>query len=147
MKTTLEDQVRWLCTVMASSGADVTEMESKFLEHFARASGAERTQLAKGMRQAINDMFRSGFIWIRAAEIDAVLAQKGLPSLEAMEEELNRKEAAMLRRGSIQNTEEFRIAMNLLNNLESGLTKKQRLKLGSMVAAFEATAAERGAED
>lgn len=62
MKTTLENQVRWLCTVMASSGADVTEMEAKFLELFAQATGAERTQLAKGLRQAINDIFRSGFI-------------------------------------------------------------------------------------
>lgn len=84
---------------------------------------------------------------MRATEIDAVLARKGLPSLEAMEEELNRKEAAMLKRGSIRNTEELRIALNLLNNLESGLTKKQRLKLGTMVAAFEVTAAERGAEE
>ena len=41
----------------------------------------------------------------------------------------------------------LQVGLNLLNNLESGLTKKQRLKLGSMVAAFEATAAERGAEE
>lgn len=137
MKLTLEEQMTWLCTVLAESGMDAAEMESKLREADAGASGAERTMLAKGAKQAINDLYRSGFIWLQAGAIDSALAQKGLPRLEEMEAQLNRAEDKMLKRGTIQTTEEFYMAMNLLDNLKSGLTKKQRIKLGAMVGAFE----------
>ena len=137
MKLTLEEQVAWLCTVLATKGMDVAEMESQLREMVAGASGARRTMLTKGMKLAINDLYAHGSIWLQVGLIDAALAQKGLPSLEQMEAQLNRAEAKMLKRGTIQTTEEFYIAMNLLDNLESGLTKKQRIKLGAMVGAFE----------
>ncbi len=81
-------------------------------------------------------------IWLQAGAIDAALAGKGLPGLAEMEAQLNRAEARMLKRGTIQTTEEFYLAMNLLNNLESGLTNKQRVKLEGMVGAFEKKEAE-----
>ena len=142
MKLKLEEQATWLCAVLAAAGMDATEMESKLREIVADASGARRTMLAKGVKQAINDLYRSGFIWRQAGAIDSALAGKGLPGLEEMEAQLNRAETKMLKRGTIQTTEEFYLAMNLLNNLESDLTKKQRIKLEAMVGAFEKKVAE-----
>ncbi len=137
MKLTLEEQATWLCTVLATAGMDAIEMEARFREVIAEASGSNRTMLAKGVKQAINDLYAHAAIWLQAGAIDAALAGKGLPGLEEMEAQLNRAETKMLKRGTIQTTEEFYMAMNLLNNLESDLTKKQRIKLEAMVSAFE----------
>jgi hypothetical protein len=102
-----------------------------------------------GLKTGINDlltMTRHGSYRI-IEPIDRELRALGLPTFAEMEKMLERKEAAILRRALIRDDEEYYIAKELLDGLDSDLTPKQRAKLGTIAAAYESKAAEPGATD
>jgi len=137
MKLTTDQLISWFSTATVAAGLFPADVESQIRVSFSKVPANERKGLSSGVKQGINDLLAMTSLWLKADVVNAALMAKGLPGLEEMVAQLNRKEDKMLRRGAIKDDEEFYLAKELLDNLESGLTKKQRIKLGQMVHAYE----------
>ena len=116
-----------------------TGAEEEYRESLAKLKGKERSGISSGVKQGVNDMLAMSEMWdaeIRR-KVDEALKGRNLTPLPQMLIRLKGKQIRVLKRGRIKNDEEYYIVAELLSDLESGLTDKERVELGEVSAAYE----------
>lgn len=137
VKLTTDQLITWFFTAVVAAGLFPADSETRARDDMAKIPRKERASVASGFKQGIRALLGGGLLWPKADVVDAALVEKGLPRLEEMRAQMDKSKERMLRRGPIKSDEEFYLAMELLDNLESGLTEAQRTKLGQRVYAYE----------
>jgi hypothetical protein len=105
----------------------------------ATAKGSKKKEVLSGIGRMISD---AGMMPLeRRSRVNAILAEKGVPTLEALADLFDRAHEAILRsipaRGSILDDEECRLVERELGDGTSDLTDAQRRTLGEMINKFE----------
>ena len=138
MNFTLDQLISWLCTVMQGCGFP-GDVEAKYREELAQATARDRADMRRGIYQGIRGAADMAWAFGKAHEVNALLRSKGFPSLMEMDDLMGTLDAQLLKQGSnrISSAEQYDVVKGMLDDLESGLTKNQRIKLGQKLRDYE----------
>ena len=139
MKPSTDQLITWFFVVAEAAKMMPTGAEEEYRESLAKLKGKERSGISSGVKQGVNDMLAMSEMWdaeIRR-KVDEALKGRNLTPLPQMLIRLKGKQIRVLKRGRIKNDEEYYIVAELLSDLESGLTDKERVELGEVSAAYE----------
>ena len=138
MNLTPDQLFSWLCTVLEGCGMPRGDV-AKYREALAQAPAKEWADLRRGLYQGIRSS--ADFAWAlgKAHEVNTLLRQKGFPSLMEMDDLMTILDAQLLKQSSknITSDEQYDVVKGMLDDLGSGLTKRQRIKLGRKLRDYE----------
>jgi hypothetical protein len=139
MKPSTDQLITWFFTASAAAQMHPPEAEAGYREALAKIKGKERSGIASGVKQGVNDLLHMADMWPleKYEAVEAALLARGLLSLEKMQATLSRKHIAILKRGDVRNEEEYHIVAEMLRDMSSDLTDDQRQKLGTLTTKFE----------
>ena len=92
-----------------------------------------------GLRQAVNDCLEGMHDLGNAqnAQLDAMLRQSGVVTLTELLRTHSRRYQAILKRGRVRNETEYYMVKAVLDDGIAGLAEAEKVRLGSMLLAFE----------
>jgi len=107
-------------------------------EMISTASAKERREFVTGIKQGLNQSIAMTEMWPyqKYSKADTALRERGLPPLDDLIANLNDKSGKLLKKRRLESDEDYYLAMEMLNNLESGLTARQRRALEKKVSAY-----------
>jgi hypothetical protein len=139
MKQSTDQLITWFFAASVAAKMHPPEAEAGYREALAKIKGKERSGIASGVKQGVNDLLHMADMWPleQYEAVETALSAKGLLSLEKMQAALSRKHIAILKRGVIRNEEEYYIVAEMLSDMSSDLTDNQRDQLGAMTVKYE----------
>lgn len=138
MKQSTDQLITWFFAASVAAKMHPPEAEAGYREALSEMKGKERSGIASGVRQGVNDLLQMADLWPLETyqAVEAALSARGLPSLQKMQAALSRKHVAILKRDAIRNEEEYHIVAEMLSDMSSDLTVVQREKLGAMTVEY-----------
>jgi len=139
MKQTTDQLITWFFAASVAAKMHPPEAEANYRDALSKIKGKERSGIASGVKQGVNDLLHMADMWPleKYEAVEAALSAKGLLSLERMQATLSRKHIAILKRGVIRNEEEYYIVAEMLSDMSSDLSDAQREQLGAMTVNCE----------
>jgi hypothetical protein len=138
MKHSTDQLLTWYFAAATAAGMHNAASEARYRDVIARLRGKERSGISAAIKQSVRDILRIADMWPLDTylKVEAELFARGFPSLEAMEANLCGGLTRVLKRGKINNLEEFYFITELLSDTDSDLTDLDRKRLELMLGKY-----------